>query len=215
MKAGRFISIEGGEGAGKSTSVAYIQDYLQGRGIDLVSTREPGGTKMAEELRELLLNHHTEKVDPYTELLMMFAARRQHVAEVIRPALAAGKWVLCDRFTDASYAYQGYGRNLPLAFIDSLAKWVHGDTNPHITLLLDVDIEIGMQRARQRHSLDRIESEAMAFFEAVRQGYLARAKAEPQRFRVVDASLDIVSVQQQIEQALQPLCVSVKNHASA
>ena len=215
MKAGRFISIEGGEGAGKSTSVAYIQDYLQSRGIDLVSTREPGGTKLAEELRGLLLDHHAEKVDPYTELLMMFAARRQHITEVIRPALAAGKWVLCDRFTDASYAYQGYGRKLPLAFIDSLAKWVHGDTNPHLTLLLDVDIEVGMQRARQRNSLDRIESEAMTFFEAVRQGYLARAKAEPHRFQVVDAGLDIVFVEQQIEQALQTLCLGVKNHADA
>jgi dTMP kinase len=212
VKAGRFISIEGGEGVGKSTSVAYIQDYLQTCGIDVVSTREPGGTKLAEELRALLLNHHTEKVDPYTELLMMFAARRQHITEVIRPALAAGKWVLCDRFTDASYAYQGYGRNLPLAFIDSLAKWVHGDTNPDLTLLLDVDIEVGMQRARQRSSLDRIESEAMAFFEAVRQGYLARAKAEPQRFCIVDASVSITAVQLQIESALQGLNVGVARH---
>lgn len=205
MSAGRFISIEGGEGVGKSTSVAYIQEYLQTSGIELVSTREPGGTKLAEDLRSLLLNHHDERVDPFTELLMMFAARRQHITEVIQPALAAGKWVLCDRFTDASYAYQGYGRNLPLAFIDSLAKWVHGETNPDMTLLLDVDIEVGMQRARQRNSLDRIESENMAFFETVRQGYLTRAKAEPKRFKIIDASQDIASVQTQIRQALVTL----------
>jgi dTMP kinase len=205
VSAGRFISIEGGEGVGKSTSVAYIQEYLQTSGIELVSTREPGGTKLAEDLRSLLLNHHDERVDPFTELLMMFAARRQHITEVIQPALAAGKWVLCDRFTDASYAYQGYGRNLPLAFIDSLAKWVHGETNPDMTLLLDVDIEVGMQRARQRNSLDRIESENMAFFETVRQGYLTRAKAEPKRFKIIDASQDIASVQTQIRQALVTL----------
>ncbi len=205
MSAGRFISIEGGEGVGKSTSVAYIEEYLQASGVELISTREPGGTKLAEDLRSLLLNHHAERVDPFTELLMMFAARRQHITEVIQPALAAGKWVLCDRFTDASYAYQGYGRNLPLAFIDSLAQWVHGETNPDMTLLLDVDIEVGMQRARQRNSLDRIESENMAFFEAVRQGYLTRAKAEPKRFQIIDASQDIAAVQTQIRQALLSL----------
>ncbi len=205
MNNGRFISIEGGEGAGKSTSVAFIQDFLQSRGIELVSTREPGGTQLAEQLRQLLLNHHDEKIDPYTELLMMFAARRQHVTQVIQPALAAGKWVLCDRFTDASYAYQGYGRELPLEFIDNLAKWVHGDTNPDMTCLLDLDIEVGMGRARQRSELDRIESEAMSFFEAVRQGYLSRAKAEPQRFRVIDASQDIPGVEQQLQQALEGL----------
>lgn len=205
MNNGRFISIEGGEGAGKSTSVAFIQDFLQSRGIELVSTREPGGTQLAEQLRQLLLNHHDEKIDPYTELLMMFAARRQHVTQVIQPALAVGKWVLCDRFTDASYAYQGYGRELPLEFIDNLAKWVHGDTNPDMTCLLDLDIEVGMGRARQRSELDRIESEAMSFFEAVRQGYLSRAKAEPQRFRVIDASQDIPGVEQQLQQALEGL----------
>lgn len=205
MNNGRFISIEGGEGAGKSTSVAFIQDFLQSRGIELVSTREPGGTQLAEQLRQLLLNHHDEKIDPYTELLMMFAARRQHVTQVIQPALAAGKWVLCDRFTDASYAYQGYGRELPLEFIDNLAKWVHGDTNPDMTCLLDLDIEVGMGRARQRSELDRIESEAMSFFEAVRQGYLSRAKAEPQRFCVIDASQDIPGVEQQLQQALEGL----------
>ena len=208
MSAGRFISSEGGEGVGKSTSVAYIEEYLQASGVELISTREPGGTKLAEDLRSLLLNHHAERVDPFTELLMMFAARRQHITEVIQPALAAGKWVLCDRFTDASYAYQGYGRNLPLAFIDSLAQWVHGETNPDMTLLLDVDIEVGMQRARQRNRLDRIESENMAFFEAVRQGYLTRAKAEPKRFQIIDASQDIAAVQTQIRQALLTLKAS-------
>ena len=205
MNKGRFISIEGGEGAGKSTSVAFMQEFLQSQGVELVSTREPGGTQLSEQLRELLLNHHDENIDPYAELLMIFAARRQHVAQVIQPALAAGKWVLCDRFTDASYAYQGYGRDLPLEFIDNLATWVHGNTNPDMTVLLDLDIEVGMGRARQRAELDRIESEALSFFEAVRQGYLSRAKAEPKRFKVIDASQDIPGVEQQIQQALEGL----------
>ena len=205
MNRGRFISIEGGEGAGKSTSIAFIQQYLADKGIELVSTREPGGTALAEKIRALLLDHHDEDVDPYAELLLMFAARRQHVTQVIEPAIAAGKWVLSDRFTDASYAYQGYGRQLPLAFIDELAQWVHGDANPDCTILLDLDIEIGMQRARQRNTLDRIESEQMSFFEAVRQGYLSRAEAEPERFRVIDASQDIAGVEQQLEAVLEAL----------
>ena len=209
MELGRFISIEGGEGAGKSTSVAFIKAYLQNQGIAVVSTREPGGTQLAEQLRQLLLNHHDEDIDPYTELLMMFAARRQHVTQVIEPALAAGKWVLCDRFTDCSYAYQGYGRKLPLDFIDQLALWIHGDTNPDLTLLLDLDIKVGMQRARQRNSLDRIESETMAFFEAARQGYLQRAQAEPQRFSIIDAVQDIAGVQKQLQEALQALLKGV------
>jgi len=209
VELGRFISIEGGEGAGKSTSVAFIKAYLQNQGIAVVSTREPGGTQLAEQLRQLLLNHHDEDIDPYTELLMMFAARRQHVTQVIEPALAAGKWVLCDRFTDCSYAYQGYGRKLPLDFIDQLALWIHGDTNPDLTLLLDLDIKVGMQRARQRNSLDRIESETMAFFEAARQGYLLRAQAEPQRFSIIDAAQDIAGVQKQLQEALQALLKGV------
>jgi len=209
VELGRFISIEGGEGAGKSTSVAFIKAYLQNQGIAVVSTREPGGTQLAEQLRQLLLNHHDEDIDPYTELLMMFAARRQHVTQVIEPALAAGKWVLCDRFTDCSYAYQGYGRKLPLDFIDQLALWIHGDTNPDLTLLLDLDIKVGMQRARQRNSLDRIESETMAFFEAARQGYLQRAQAEPQRFSIIDAAQDIAGVQKQLQEALQALLKGV------
>ena len=209
MELGRFISIEGGEGVGKSTSVAFIKAYLQNQGIAVVSTREPGGTQLAEQLRQLLLNHHDEDIDPYTELLMMFAARRQHVTQVIEPALAAGKWVLCDRFTDCSYAYQGYGRKLPLDFIDQLALWIHGDTNPDLTLLLDLDIKVGMQRARQRNSLDRIESETKAFFEAARQGYLQRAQAEPQRFSIIDAAQDIAGVQKQLQEALQALLKGV------
>lgn len=205
MKRGRFISIEGGEGAGKSTSIAFIEEFLANKGIELVSTREPGGTKLAEKIRALLLDHHDEQVDPYAELLLMFAARRQHVTQVIEPAIAAGKWVLSDRFTDASYAYQGYGRKLSIDFIDQLAHWVHGETNPDCTILLDLDIEVGMQRARQRNALDRIESEQMSFFEAVRQGYISRAKAEPERFRVIDASQDIAGVEQQLKAVLEAL----------
>ncbi len=205
MNRGRFISIEGGEGAGKSTSIAFIQTFLLQQGIELLSTREPGGTEIAEKIRALLLEHHQEKVDPYAELLLMFAARRQHVSQVIEPALAQGKWVLCDRFTDASYAYQGYGRQLPMAFIDELARWVHGDTNPDCTFLLDLDIEVGMGRARQRNALDRIESEQMSFFAAVRQGYLSRAAAEPGRFRVIDASQDIAGVEAQLQGVLEAM----------
>ena len=202
---GKFITIEGTEGVGKTTNIAFIKQWLDDNGISFINTREPGGTPLAEEIRQVLLSNRDEKVCSKAELLMMFAGRAQHIDQVIEPQLAQGNWVLCDRFTDASYAYQGYGRNLPLAFIDSLVKWVHGETNPDMTLLLDVDIEVGMQRARQRNSLDRIESENMAFFETVRQGYLTRAKAEPKRFKIIDASQDIASVQTQIRQALVTL----------
>jgi len=201
----QFISIEGGEGAGKSTSIEYIRQCLSNIGIDCIVTREPGGTAMAEDIRNLLLSHREERVDPYTELLLMFASRRQHVQNVIRPALAAGQWVICDRFTDASFAYQGAGRGLDTEFIASLKYWVHGDLNPNMTLLFDIDIKIGMARAGKRADFDRIETEQHSFFERVRRGYLDQAKAEPQRYRVVDASQSIEQVQGQLNIILEPL----------
>lgn len=200
-----FISIEGGEGAGKSTSIEYIKGKIESFGIECLVTREPGGTPMAEDIRQLLLQHRDEVVDPYTELLLMFASRRQHVENVIRPALASGKWVICDRFTDASFAYQGFGRGLDKDFITSLKHFVHGDLNPAMTFLFDLDIEIGMARAGKRANFDRIETEAMSFFERVRQGYLIQARAEPDRYRIVDASQSIEAVQHQLDLFLTPL----------
>ena len=206
--AASFISIEGGEGAGKSTSIEYIKQKLEACGMECLVTREPGGTPMAEDIRQLLLQHRDEVVDPYTELLLMFASRRQHVQNVIRPALAAGKWVICDRFTDASFAYQGFGRGLDKDFISSLKRWVHGDLNPNMTILFDLDVAIGMARAGKRSDFDRIETETMSFFERVRQGYLTQAKNEPQRYRIVDAAQSIIDVERQLDYCLAPLLSS-------
>jgi dTMP kinase len=209
--ASSFISIEGGEGAGKSTSIEYIKQKLEACGIECLVTREPGGTPMAEDIRQLLLQHRDEVVDPYTELLLMFASRRQHVQNVIRPALASGKWVICDRFTDASFAYQGFGRGLDKEFISSLKRWVHGDLNPNMTILFDLDIAVGMARAGKRSDFDRIETETMSFFERVRHGYLTQAEAEPQRYRIVDASQSITGVEQQLDQFLAPLLAASRD----
>tara|TARA_B110000211_G_scaffold217750_1_gene261898 strand:+ start:3284 stop:3916 length:633 start_codon:yes stop_codon:yes gene_type:complete len=209
--ASSFISIEGGEGAGKSTSIEYIKQKLEACGIECLVTREPGGTPMAEDIRQLLLQHRNEVVDPYTELLLMFASRRQHVQNVIRPALASGKWVICDRFTDASFAYQGFGRGLDKEFISSLKRWVHGDLNPNMTILFDLDITVGMARAGKRSDFDRIETETMSFFERVRHGYLTQAEAEPQRYRIVDASQSITGVEQQLDQFLAPLLAASRD----
>jgi len=206
--AASFISIEGGEGAGKSTSIEYIKQKLEACGMECLVTREPGGTPMAEDIRQLLLQHRDEVVDPYTELLLMFASRRQHVQNVIRPALAAGKWVICDRFTDASFAYQGFGRGLDKDFISSLKRWVHGDLSPNMTILFDLDVAIGMARAGKRSDFDRIETETMSFFERVRQGYLTQAKNEPQRYRIVDAAQSIIDVERQLDYCLAPLLSS-------
>ena len=166
---------------------------------------------MAEDIRQLLLQNRDEVVDPYTELLLMFASRRQHVQNVIRPALASGKWVICDRFTDASFAYQGFGRGLDKEFISSLKRWVHGDLNPNMTILFDLDIAVGMARAGKRSDFDRIETETMSFFERVRHGYLTQAEAEPQRYRIVDASQSITGVEQQLDQFLAPLLAASRD----
>lgn len=195
---GLFITVEGVEGVGKSTNLACIAEYLETAGINVVLTREPGGTPLAEDIRHLLLAPREEKVAPETELLMMFAARAQHIAEVIVPALTKGSWVLCDRFTDATYAYQGGGRQLPLEKIATLENLVQGDLRPDCTFLLDAPIEIGMARARKRAALDRFEQEQLAFFERVRSHYLVMASAEPQRYRIVDASQELHEVQREV-----------------
>lgn len=189
MRRGRFITLEGGEGAGKSTQLQTVAACLTAAGIPFLTTREPGGTPRAEAIRGLLLSPgEAEPMASETELLLMFAARAQHVKQRIAPALAAGTWVLCDRFTDATRAYQGGGRGLDLSQIEALAAWVHGDCWPDLTLLLDVPAAQGLARAEKRSAKDRIEQEALAFFERVRAHYLAQAAAEPERFRVIDAA---------------------------
>lgn len=185
---GVFISLEGGEGAGKSTLLAGLRDHLVGQGIDLVQTREPGGTPLGEALRAILLDPAMRGMSAESELLMMFASRAQLVRECIAPALAAGRWVLCDRFADASYAYQGGGRGQPMERIAALEAWACAGIAPDLTLLLDLPVADGRARAAGRGAADRIESEADAFFERVRKAYRARAMAEPVRFRVLDAS---------------------------
>ncbi len=190
MNAGRFISLEGGEGAGKSTLAAGLAKALQALGIPVICTREPGGTPLAERVRAVVLERGDEVIDLTAETLLMFAARSIHLANRIRPALAAGHWVICDRFTDATYAYQGAGRGVPLPLIDSLAEAVQQGTWPDRTLLLDLPVEEGMRRAKRRGGPeDRFEAEHTAFFTRVRDAYRQRAAAEPTRFRVLDATL--------------------------
>ena len=192
----RLITLEGGEGAGKSTVLAALRETLSTRGTEVVSTREPGGTPLAEQIRGLLLDTHHEPPTAEAELLLVFAARAQHVRETLVPALERGAWVISDRFTDASYAYQGAARGGDMAFIAELERRVVGIV-PGLTLLLDVPVAIGLQRARGRGAVDRIEAEREDFFERVREGYLDRAQAEPGRFRVIDATqpADIVAAQ--------------------
>lgn len=200
---GKFITLEGSEGAGKSTALAFIEQKIRQTGIDLIVTREPGGTPLGEKIRELLLDKsHTMMCDD-TELLLMFAARAQHLEQLIKPALARDQWVLCDRFTDATYAYQGGGRGLSVDRIATLETLVQGHLRPDLTLLLDIPVEQGLARAGKRGELDRFEQEQLAFFERVRQSYLDRAQRYPQQYRVIDASLSIELVQQQLSQLLQ------------
>ena len=203
MSKGQFITLEGGEGVGKSTNLHFIRHWLEQRGQLVTVTREPGGTEVAEAIRNLLLTQHEEPLAVSTELLLMFAARAQHLQQLIRPALAEGRWVLCDRFTDATYAYQGGGRGVETETIAWLENWVQGELRPDLTLVLDAPIDIGMQRAKHRGELDRFESEQRAFFERIRQCYLKRAAQYPQRYRVIDASLPLAEVQRQIGDCLQ------------
>lgn len=197
----RLVTLEGGEGAGKSTVLAAVRDALSQGGGEVVCTREPGGTPLAEQVRDLLLDPRHEPPSPDTELLLMFAARAQHVRETVLPALARGAWVVSDRFTDASYAYQGGARGGDVQFIGELERRVVG-IEPGLTLLLDVPVHVGLARMRGRGDADRIESEREDFFERVRAGYLARARQHPHRFRVVDASQPLEEV---TAQALQHL----------
>lgn len=199
---GKFITVEGTEGVGKTTNIQRIAEWLDGRGITYISTREPGGTALGEKIRDLLLHKENIGMAASTELLLMFAARAQHLEEKIIPALAAGTWVLCDRFTDATYAYQGFGRGLNLEHIEGLEALVQGDLHPDFTLILDIDPELGMSRVRARGELDRFESEALEFFDRVRAGYRERANANPSRYCLVDASAPLTVVQEQIVEAL-------------
>jgi len=201
-KSGRFITVEGGEGAGKSTNLAFIQSLLEAAGHKVVFTREPGGTELGEEVRALLLGHKHTGMAEDTELMLMFGARAEHIAQKIRPALERGEWVLCDRFTDASYAYQGGGRGIAWERIAALEHWVQGDLRPDLTLLLDLPVEVGMARAGKRSAPDRFESEQMAFFHRVRAAYLRIAEQQPQRVKVIDASLALEQVQAQIAEVM-------------
>jgi dTMP kinase len=205
MQRGKFLTIEGTEGVGKSTNLAFVADWLRGRGIEVIVTREPGGTPLAEEIRSLLLSKREEPFDETAELLLVFAARAQHLAQVIKPALARGAWVLSDRFTDATFAYQGGGRGLSKATIEQLEQLVQGDLRPDLTLILDIDVELGLNRARQRGELDRFESEAIVFFERVRAAYRQRAESAPNRYAVVDAGKALDEVQIEIDQVLTRL----------
>ncbi|MBH3338554.1 dTMP kinase [Pseudomonas mendocina] len=202
---GLFITLEGPEGAGKSTNREYLAERLRERGIDVLLTREPGGTPLAERIRELLLDPSDEPMAADTELLLVFAARAQHLQQVIRPALAKGSVVLCDRFTDATYAYQGGGRGLSIERIAQLEQFVQAELRPDLTLIFDLPVEVGLARAAARGRLDRFEQEGRGFFEAVRQAYLQRAAQAPQRYRVLDAGQSLAQVQADIDTLLPSL----------
>lgn len=201
-KRGRFITLEGGEGTGKTTNLRVITEFLHSRGIEVVITREPGGTPIAEKIRDLLLDHSNEIIAEDAELLLMFASRAQHLAQVIKPALAKGQWVVCSRFTDSTYAYQGGGRGISASRIAALEQWVHGDCQPDLTLVFDLPVAIGLERARGRALLDRIESEDQIFFERVRQVFLTRAALAP-RYHVIDASQPLLAVREEIIEVLR------------
>jgi dTMP kinase len=200
---GKFITVEGIEGVGKTTNIEFIQQQLQAAGRDVVLTREPGGTPLGEAVRGLLLDPEFTGMDSTCELQLMFAARAEHLAKIVWPALEKGQWVLCDRFTDATYAYQGGGRGIDAGVIARLEDLVQGDFRPDLTLLLDVPVEVGLARAGKRGAMDRFEQEKVEFFEKVRKCYLDMAKASPGRYRVVDASLPLEDVQYQIAAIFQ------------
>jgi dTMP kinase len=202
---GRFITLEGIEGAGKTTCLKHVQGLVETAGYEIVLTREPGGTPLGEEIRTLVLDHHHEGMASDTELLLMFAARAEHLAQVIRPTLASGRWVLCDRFTDATYAYQGGGRGVARERIAALERWVQQGLAPDLTLLLDLPVEIGLRRAGRRSAPDRFERQQTEFFERVREAYLGLAQASPGRFRIIDASRPLPEVLIQLDAALKDL----------
>jgi len=205
MIRGKFITLEGCEGVGKTTNMVFIKDYLEQHNISVVVTREPGGTELAEKIRQLLLNSKSEAISEQAELLMMFAARAQHIKHVIEPALAQGKWVLCDRFTDATYAYQGGGRNMKISTIQWLENLVQGTLKPDLTLLLDAPIEVGIARVRERGALDRFELEKTSFFENVRRAYLLQAELYPERIKLIKANQPLIDVQRAITDVIRTL----------
>jgi dTMP kinase len=201
-----FITIEGIEGMGKSTAIRYLQKLLEAKKINYVATREPGGTPIAEAIRQVLLQHYAEKMEVVTELLLMFASRAQHIHTVIKPALQAERWVLCDRFTDASYAYQGGGRQIASDKIAVLENLVQSDLNPDIVILLDAPVSIGLERMARRYNKDRIEQEKVDFFQRVRDAYLVRAKQFPERYHIVNAAQSIHQVQKQLQVIFEMIC---------
>lgn len=202
MVKGKFITFEGIDGAGKSTHVETIADYLRSLGKTVVTTREPGGTPLGEWLRELLLH---EPMHLETEALLMFASRREHIAKLIAPALERGDWVISDRFTDATFAYQGGGRQLAINKLDVLEQWVHAEFQPHLTLLFDVPLEVARERLDKTRSLDKFEREQQDFFARVRNAYLQRAAQFPQRIRIIDSTQPMHEVNQQLEQLVLAL----------
>jgi dTMP kinase len=214
---GRLVTLEGGEGAGKSTQLALVCDLIRAAGYEVIRTREPGGTQRAERIRELLLESSDEPMPVECELLLVFAARATHIHNVIRPALARGAWVVCDRFTDASYAYQSAGRGVDRRHVAALESFVQGELRPDLTLLLDTPIAIGLARARERARLqseaaDRFEREQQPFFERVRAGYLDLAAREPRRVRVIDASQSLTSVSDDVRRMMTEYLVAVSTH---
>ncbi len=205
VEQGLFITVEGTEGVGKSTNMDFIESWLRKAGKELVITREPGGTELGEKLRAVLLDAKEQSMCDDTELLLMFAARAQHLQEVILPALESGKWVLCDRFTDSTYAYQGGGRGIDETRIAQLEQWVQGDRRPDMTIILDLPIDIGLERAGKRSKPDRFELEKHDFFNNVRDAFLARAAAHPERYAVIDASPALEEVQNLIQTVLEKM----------
>ncbi|HCY61650.1 MAG TPA: dTMP kinase [Oxalobacteraceae bacterium] len=199
MNRGKFITFEGIDGAGKSTHIAFVAECLRARDIDVVVTREPGGTSLGEKLREILLH---ERMHLETEALLMFAARREHIAQVIEPALTQGQWVISDRFTDASFAYQGGGRKLPMEKLGVLEHWVHPHLQPDLTLLFDVPLEVARARLDAAREPDKFEKEKADFFAATRAAYLERARQFPQRFRVIDSTQSIEAIQKELKELL-------------
>ncbi|WP_202753127.1 dTMP kinase [Bathymodiolus thermophilus thioautotrophic gill symbiont] len=205
MQKGKFITIDGVEGAGKSTQIDFICQYLTDKGINVVLTREPGGTEVGEKIRTLLLSNSTGKMHADTELMLMFAARNEHIQNKIIPTLNQGDWILSDRFTDASYAYQGGGRGLDIARIAQLEQWVLRSFAPDMTLLLDIPVDIGMRRVESRGEKDRIEQESLDFFNRVRNSYIARSEQYPERIKLIDASQNVENISNEIQKILKTL----------
>ena len=205
MKRGKFITLEGIEGVGKSTNLLFLKEFLEQHQISVVVTREPGGTLLAEKIRQLLLDPSSEIITEQAELLLIFAARAQHIKHVIEPALNQGHWVLSDRFIDATYAYQGGGRNMRISSIEWLEKFVHQHLKPDLTLLLDAPPEVGIERAKKRATLDRFETEKLSFFESVRRAYLLQLELHPERIKLIKANQPILDVQRAIADAMRIL----------